>query len=69
MRYFEVGIEGKLKESIKGVDHFAREVIKARKNELVNHGDKGRSDLLTAFMGMRDEGRGTRKGRRSRRSF
>ncbi|KAL6568852.1 hypothetical protein OROHE_003593 [Orobanche hederae] len=55
MRYFDVGIEGKLKESIKGVDHFAREVIRARKNELVKHGDKGRSDLLTAFMGMRDE--------------
>ncbi|XP_057961789.1 cytochrome P450 86B1-like [Malania oleifera] len=55
MRWLNVGTERKLKESIKGVDEFAEEVIERRKKE-VNGSEEMKmmkSDLLTVFMGMR----------------
>lgn len=58
MRYLDLGSEKKLKRSIKGVDEFAENVIKTRKKELsVQSSDdkKQRSDLLTVFMGLKDE--------------
>ncbi|XP_051144159.1 cytochrome P450 86B1-like [Andrographis paniculata] len=55
MRHFEIGSEGSLKKSIQGVDDFAKEVIRARKKELELDGGKQRSDLLSVFMGLRDE--------------
>ncbi|KAG7603173.1 Cytochrome P450 86B1 [Arabidopsis thaliana] len=56
MRYLDIGTEKKLKESIKGVDDFADEVIRTRKKELSLEGETTkRSDLLTVFMGLRDE--------------
>ncbi|KAL8535709.1 hypothetical protein ACS0TY_011369 [Phlomoides rotata] len=57
MRYFGVGSEGELKESIRKVDGFAEEVIRVRKKELSlgSGGGDRRSDLLTVFMGLRDE--------------
>lgn len=55
MRHFAIGSERKLKESIKGVDGFADEVIRVRKKELALGGDRRRSDLLTVFMGLRDD--------------
>lgn len=57
MRHLNVGAEKKLEMSIKGVDEFANDVIRTRKKEL--SGDdikKQRSDLLTVFMGLKDEG-------------
>ncbi|CDY40805.1 BnaC02g41740D [Brassica napus] len=45
-----------LKESIKGVDDFADEFIRTRKKEMSLEGESTkRSDLLTVFMGLRDE--------------
>ncbi|CAN1172782.1 Cytochrome P450 86B1 [Linum perenne] len=57
MKWMDVGSERVLRRSIKGVDKFAVEVIRARKKELalLDGDDKRRSDLLTVFMGMRDE--------------
>ncbi|CAM8979128.1 unnamed protein product [Rhodiola kirilowii] len=58
MRFLNIGPERKLKASIKGVDKFADEVIKTRKNELMldcNGDNNKRSDILTVFMGQRDE--------------
>ncbi|KAL0287380.1 UNVERIFIED_CONTAM: cytochrome [Sesamum angustifolium] len=55
MRYFEMGSEGKLKKWIKQVDDFAQEVIRARKKELSSGNIERRSDLLTVFMGLRDD--------------
>ncbi|KAL2509772.1 Cytochrome [Forsythia ovata] len=59
MRFLNLGIEGKLKKSIEGVDDFAEEVIRARKKELSlessNDINKQRTDLLTVFMGLKDE--------------
>ncbi|KAL3830642.1 hypothetical protein ACJIZ3_019444 [Penstemon smallii] len=55
MRFLDLGSEGKLKESIKGVDDFADGVIRARKKELSLDETKHRSDLLTVFVGMKDE--------------
>ncbi|KAL6543053.1 hypothetical protein OROHE_010573 [Orobanche hederae] len=57
MQWAGVGSEGRLKESIEGVDDFAREVIRARKKEMEvgGGGERRRSDLLTVFMGMKDE--------------
>ncbi|KAL3613769.1 hypothetical protein CASFOL_041843 [Castilleja foliolosa] len=56
MRCFEIGSEGRLKDSINVVDNFAREVIRARKKELSDDDHKrARPDLLTAFLGMKDE--------------
>ncbi|KAB1206300.1 Cytochrome P450 86B1 [Morella rubra] len=57
MRYLNVGTEKKLKISIKGVDEFAEDVIRTRKKELSMQSDdkKQRSDLLTVFMGLKDE--------------
>ncbi|KAJ0713783.1 putative alkane 1-monooxygenase [Helianthus annuus] len=65
MRHFNLGSEKKLKHSIKGVDTFANEVIRTRKKELLllhvddhDHDDYNntqRSDLLTIFMGLKDE--------------
>ncbi|XP_021275685.1 cytochrome P450 86B1-like [Herrania umbratica] len=57
MRYLDLGTEKKLKRSIKGVDEFAEEVIRTRKKELaLQSEDKNkRSDLLTVFMGLKDE--------------
>ncbi|PIN22009.1 Cytochrome P450 CYP4/CYP19/CYP26 subfamily [Handroanthus impetiginosus] len=57
LRYLKVGSEGRLKESIKGVDNFAQEVIRARKEELSSdvNSNSRRSDLLTVFMGLKDD--------------
>ncbi|KAL6538552.1 hypothetical protein OROGR_012540 [Orobanche gracilis] len=57
MRWAEIGSEGRLKESIEGVDDFAREAIRARKKEMEvgGGGERRRSNLLTVFMGMKDE--------------
>ncbi|GAV63744.1 p450 domain-containing protein [Cephalotus follicularis] len=57
MRYLDLGSEKKLRRSIKAVDEFADEVIRTRKNELSiqDYDKKGRSDLLTVFMGLKDE--------------
>ncbi|KAL2484975.1 Cytochrome [Abeliophyllum distichum] len=59
MRFLNLGIEGKLKKSIEGVDEFAEEVIRARKKELSLESsddiNKQRTDLLTVFMGLKDE--------------
>ncbi|WOG83527.1 hypothetical protein DCAR_0102703 [Daucus carota subsp. sativus] len=57
MRYLNVASEKTLKQSIKGVDAFAEEVIRARKKELsiTDDTDHQRSDLLTIFMRLKDE--------------
>ncbi|GKD09424.1 cytochrome P450 86B1-like protein [Tanacetum coccineum] len=57
MRHLNIGSEKKLKHSIKGVDNFADEVIRTRKKEISLQSDdkKQRSDLLTIFMGHKDE--------------
>ncbi|KAF3537931.1 hypothetical protein F2Q69_00025180 [Brassica cretica] len=56
MKCLNLGTEKMLKESIKGVDDFADEVIRTRKKELSLEGESTkRSDLLTVFMGLRDE--------------
>ncbi|KAI4313247.1 hypothetical protein L6164_026240 [Bauhinia variegata] len=57
MRFLNLGKERKLKKSIKSVDEFAEYVIRTRKKELSLHfeGKKQRSDLLTTFMGLKDE--------------
>ncbi|XP_010423121.1 PREDICTED: cytochrome P450 86B1-like [Camelina sativa] len=56
MRSLNLGTEKNLKESIKGVDYFAEEVIRTRKKELSLETETAkRSDLLTIFMGLRDD--------------
>jgi len=57
MRFLNLGMERKLKKSIKKVDEFAENVIRARKKELFlqNEDDKEKSDLLTVFMRLKDE--------------
>ncbi|CAO2814045.1 unnamed protein product [Amaranthus hypochondriacus] len=57
MRYLNIGPEKVLKESIKGVNKFADEVIRTRKKELAlqDENSKQRSDLLTVFMRLKDE--------------
>ncbi|RAL47260.1 hypothetical protein DM860_013225 [Cuscuta australis] len=58
MRYLGLGTEGDLKLSLKKVDQFADEVIRTRKKGLSlasPEGIKQRSDLLTVFMGLKDE--------------
>ncbi|CAN0909102.1 Cytochrome P450 86B1 [Linum grandiflorum] len=62
MRWMDVGSERVLRRSIEGVDDFAEDVIRARKKELALLDDdvdsrrqKMRSDILTVFMGMKDD--------------
>ncbi|XP_028787798.1 LOW QUALITY PROTEIN: cytochrome P450 86B1-like [Neltuma alba] len=56
MRCLNLGMERKLKKSIKKVDEFAENVIKTRKKELaLQREENTRSDLLTIFMGLKDE--------------
>ncbi|GAB2285014.1 hypothetical protein Dimus_019469 [Dionaea muscipula] len=62
MRYLNLGSERRLKKSIREVDEFANGVIRRRKKEIKLEKDDGvqatrskRSDLLTVFMGLRDE--------------
>ncbi|XP_014493587.2 cytochrome P450 86B1 [Vigna radiata var. radiata] len=57
MRLLNLGVERKLKKSIKGVDEFAENVIRTRKKELSLQCEdtKNRSDLLTMFMRLKDE--------------
>ncbi|BAT91110.1 Cytochrome P450 [Vigna angularis] len=57
MRLLNLGVERKLKKSIKGVDEFAENVIRTRKKELSLQCEdtKNRSDLLTVFMRLKDE--------------
>ncbi|KAF7133350.1 hypothetical protein RHSIM_Rhsim09G0071700 [Rhododendron simsii] len=57
MRSVGLGFEKQLKSSIKRVDEFADEVIRTRKKELSTYSPekKQRSDLLTVFMGLKDE--------------
>ncbi|XP_065866482.1 cytochrome P450 86B1-like [Euphorbia lathyris] len=60
MRFLNIGTEKRLKESIKGVDEFAEQVIRTRKKQLSQDDDdddakkKQRSDLLTIFMRLKD---------------
>ncbi|KAL2329146.1 hypothetical protein Fmac_022573 [Flemingia macrophylla] len=57
MRLLNLGVERKLKKSIKAVDEFAENVIRTRKKELrlECEGTRQRSDLLTVFMRLKDE--------------
>lgn len=62
MRYLDVGPERRLKRSIKTVHEFGEEVIRTRKKELGLMEASGcsstttrGSDLLTVFMGLKDE--------------
>ncbi|XP_061337805.1 cytochrome P450 86B1-like [Gastrolobium bilobum] len=57
MRFLNLGMERKLKESIEKVDEFAENVIRTRKKELsLQSEDKNtKSDLLTVFMRLKDE--------------
>lgn len=57
MRLLNLGVERKLKRSIKEVDEFAENVIRTRKKELSLQCEdsKQRSDLLTVFMRLKDE--------------
>ncbi|XAR63981.1 Alkane 1-monooxygenase [Bertholletia excelsa] len=60
LRFLNLGFERNLKQSIRGVDEFADEVIRTRKKELSlasseEDSKKQRSDLLTVFMGLKDE--------------
>ncbi|KAH0698595.1 hypothetical protein KY284_012810 [Solanum tuberosum] len=55
MRCLGLGTEKTLKHSLKKVDEFADEVIRTRKKEISIADSKQRSDLLTVFMGLRDE--------------
>lgn len=57
MRALNLGPEKELRESIKGVNNFADEVIRTRKKELSlqDESNKKRSDLLTVFMRLKDE--------------
>ncbi|XP_042023550.1 cytochrome P450 86B1-like [Salvia splendens] len=54
MRWMGVGSEGRLREAIKGVDGFAEEVIRERRKEM-EADRRRRMDLLTVFMGMKEE--------------
>ncbi|KAK4766152.1 hypothetical protein SAY87_007794 [Trapa incisa] len=57
MRWLNVASERTLRESIKGVDEFSRGVIRTRKEELeaTDYCRSPRSDILTVFMGQKDE--------------
>ncbi|KAG6497503.1 cytochrome P450 86B1-like [Zingiber officinale] len=59
MRHVGVGSERCLRKSIEAVDEFAYDVIRKRKEEAAaaggEHGMTKKGDLLTSFMGMRDE--------------
>ncbi|KAG7014270.1 Cytochrome P450 86B1, partial [Cucurbita argyrosperma subsp. argyrosperma] len=59
LRYLNLGVEKKLKQSIQAVDEFAEDVIQTRKRELSTtaqpQAENQRSDLLTVFMRLRDE--------------
>ncbi|MFS7993712.1 putative alkane 1-monooxygenase [Helianthus anomalus] len=58
MRHLNIGSERKLKDSIAGVESFADDVIRTRKKEVCLMSDddkKQRSDLLTTFMGLKDD--------------
>ncbi|XP_043696293.1 cytochrome P450 86B1-like [Telopea speciosissima] len=57
LRFFNLGSEKKLKNSIREVDEFADGVIRARKKELSLYSgeNKRRSDLLTVFIGSKDD--------------
>ncbi|CAN6310708.1 unnamed protein product [Urochloa humidicola] len=55
MRALGVGNERVLRRSLAGVDEFAYDVIRRRKEELEAAGGGGRSDLLTVFAKMRGE--------------
>lgn len=53
MRYFNLGTEKSLKFALKEVNEFAMNVIEKRRREKVNEIE--RSDLLSVFMGLKDE--------------
>ncbi|KAJ4960369.1 hypothetical protein NE237_020279 [Protea cynaroides] len=58
MRFLNVGTEKKLNKSIREVHEFADEVIRARKKELSSYSGENKrrlSDLLTVFMGLKDD--------------
>ncbi|KAK1274375.1 Cytochrome P450 86B1 [Acorus gramineus] len=57
LRFLDVGSERTLRRSLKRVDEFAYEVIRAREKELLEKtpGAAAKSDLLTAFMKLRDD--------------
>ncbi|KAG9130203.1 hypothetical protein Leryth_004230 [Lithospermum erythrorhizon] len=57
MRFLNLGTERTLRQSIRGVDEFAQEVIRTRKKELALETEdiKQRTDLLTVFMRQKDE--------------
>lgn len=59
MRFLNLGVERQLKKSIKAVDEFANDVIRNRKKDLAtpcsDDDKRQRSDLLSVFMGLKDE--------------
>ncbi|KMT12190.1 hypothetical protein BVRB_5g101370 [Beta vulgaris subsp. vulgaris] len=58
MRFLNLGPEKELKESIKGINKFAEQVIMTRKKEICNSQEdntKNRSDLLAVLMRSKDE--------------
>ncbi|KAI4340719.1 hypothetical protein MLD38_025529 [Melastoma candidum] len=57
MKYLDVGPERILGRCIKDVNEFTEQVIKTRKVEFAINSESGekKSDILTVFMGMRDE--------------
>ncbi|KAJ4961793.1 hypothetical protein NE237_021703 [Protea cynaroides] len=58
MRFLNVGKEKKLNKAIREVHEFADEVIRARKKELSSFSGENKrppSDLLTVFMGLKDD--------------
>ncbi|XP_076917929.1 cytochrome P450 86B1-like [Bidens hawaiensis] len=58
MRHFNIGSEKTLQDSITEVERFADDVIRTRKKEVLLMSDddkKQRSDLLTIFIGLKDE--------------
>ncbi|GER41538.1 cytochrome P450 [Striga asiatica] len=56
MSRFGLGSEGRLKESVRAVDDFAHQVIRARRKELeLSTNLKSDNNLLTLFMGLMDQ--------------
>jgi fatty acid omega-hydroxylase len=55
MRYFNVGMEKKLGDSLRAIDDFADHVIESRMRELAEPTTDQGADLLTIFMQLKDD--------------
>ncbi|XP_008796514.2 cytochrome P450 86B1-like [Phoenix dactylifera] len=57
LRFFDLGSERRLKRSLKCVDEFAYDLIRTRKKEVESGAEEktAKSDLLTAFMKLKDD--------------